>query len=142
MKTDFLANNINNTTRGDLSDERIARFSLKVLISAASMIVAAISFAGCADGYYAAGYGPAYYAPDYGPYYAEYVYDGSPYWGPGAYYDTDIVIGGVHHHRYYGGHHFAHEWSGAHARAAGVPHAAAPGGVHAPPAGGGGGRRP
>jgi hypothetical protein len=133
MKTNFSANNINNAMGGDLPDERAGRFGFRLLISAALTVLAAISFTGCAGGYYAAGYGPAYYSPDYGPYYADYVYDGSPYWGTGAYYGGEIVVGGEHHRGYYGGHHFAHEWGGGHARGGGPSHAAA--------RGGGGGRR-
>jgi hypothetical protein len=133
MKTNFSANNIDNPMCGDLSDERAGRFGFKFLISAALMVIAAVSFTGCAGGYYAAGYGPAYYGPDYGPYYAEYDYGGYPYWGTGAYYGGEIVVGGVHHRGYYGGHHFAHEWGGGHPRVGVFSHAAA--------RGGGGGRR-
>jgi hypothetical protein len=132
MKTNFSANNIDNPMSGNLSDERAVRFGFKVLISAALTVLAAISFTGCAGGYYAAGNGPAYYAPDYGPYYAEYDYGGDPYWGTGPYYGGEIAVGGVQHRGYYGGHHFAHEWGGGNARGGGPSRAAA---------GGGGGRR-
>jgi hypothetical protein len=84
-------------------------FTAGVLLAAA-----AIGLSGCADGggNYAAGYGPGYYAPDYGPYYGDYGYAGNPYWGGGPYSGGEIVVGGVRHRGYYGGHHFAHQWSG------------------------------
>ena len=106
----------------------------KFFIGGALLAAAAIGLSGCADGGgYAAGYGPGYYAPDYGSYYGDYGYAGGPYWGGGGYYGGEIVVGGVRHRGYYGGHHFAHEWSGA-SRAGGVRGGNA---VHAAPSGGG-----
>jgi len=64
---------------------------------------------GCA-GYYEPGFGSAYYSPDYGPYYGDYGYAYSP-WDYGG-YGGDILIGGVRHHGYYGGHHFGHDFHG------------------------------
>jgi hypothetical protein len=79
-------------------------------LAVAMIAAAAVGLAGCAGGYYQAGYGPGYYAPDYGSYYGDYGYGGGPYFGYGGVYGgTDIVIGGVHHHGYYGYHHFAGE---------------------------------
>lgn len=112
MNTDFLATKIDNAMGNGLGHERVARVGLKSLIIPALLVVAAMSFSGCAGDYYVAGYGPAYYAPDYGPYYADYGYADYPYWGPGPYYAGEIIVGGVHHRGYYGGHHFVHEWRG------------------------------
>jgi hypothetical protein len=69
--------------------------------------VLALLLGGCADGTYAG----AYYAPDYGPYYGDYGYGGDPYYygyDPGYY--GEYVIGSTRHHRYYGSHHFAHDF--------------------------------
>jgi hypothetical protein len=86
----------------------------KVFMAAALVAAATIGLSGCADGggSYAGGYGSRYYAPDYGAYYGDYGYAGNPYWGGGSYYGGEIVVGGVRHRGYYGGHHFAHQWSG------------------------------
>ncbi len=141
MNTDFLANKIDNAMRNVLGNERVARVGLKSLIIPALLVVAAMSFSGCAGDYYAVGYGPAYYVPDYGPFYVDYGYADYPYWGPGPYYAGEIIVGGVHHRSHYGGHHFVHEWRGSpHGGVRGVSRA--PGGnpVHIAPADGG--RRP
>jgi hypothetical protein len=113
MKTNFSGKNIDHSIRS------VSRVGLKFLAIAASIAIAAIAFTGCAGDYYAAGYGPAYYAPDYGPYYADYGYAGYPYWGTGTFNSGEIITGGVHHRGSFGGHHFAHEWSGGGARAGG-----------------------
>jgi uncharacterized membrane protein YgcG len=120
MKRNFSANDVDNATSHGLPDEPLARAGLMFLISAALMVVAAITFAGCTDGgSYAVGYGASYYAPDYSPYYSDYVYGGDPYWGLGPYYGGDIIINGGHHRLYYGGHHFAHDRGGGFARMGG-----------------------
>jgi hypothetical protein len=83
MNTDFLATKIQNAMGNVLGSERVARVGLKSLIIPALLVVAAMSFSGCAGDYYAAGYGAAYYAPDYGPYYADYGLCGLSLLGPG-----------------------------------------------------------
>jgi predicted small secreted protein len=142
MKTDFSANNSDNTMRGHFRNERGARFGFKLFIIPALLVAAAFSFSGCAQGNYASGYGPSYYAPDYGSYYADYGYAGDPYWGSGPYSGGEIIVGGTHHRSYYGGHHFTHESSGAGGRSA--SRAAGPSAAPAASAhgGGGGGHRP
>jgi hypothetical protein len=94
--------------------------AMKLLIMTA--LVCAAVLAGCAD--YASvgvGYTNAYYVPDYTPFYAEYYYDGLPYWGPNFTYirkkvvvrDVDTHVN-VNRNIYYGGHHFmgARYWHG------------------------------
>jgi hypothetical protein len=71
---------------------------------------AALTMNGCA-GYYEPGFGSSYYSPDYGSYYGDYGYNYAP-WDYGA-YGGDILIGGIHHHGYYGGHHFGHDFHGS-----------------------------
>jgi hypothetical protein len=69
--------------------------------------VVAFLLGGCAAG----DYSTAYYAPDYGPYYSDYGYGGDPYYygyDPGYY--GGYVIGSARHSRYYGSHHFAHDF--------------------------------
>jgi hypothetical protein len=69
--------------------------------------VAALLLGGCA----VAPYSTAYYAPDYGPYYSDYGYGGDPYYygyDPGYY--GGYAIGSTRHSRYYGSHHFAHDF--------------------------------
>ncbi|MDR3401733.1 MAG: hypothetical protein P4L99_04465 [Chthoniobacter sp.] len=70
----------------------------------------ALSLGGCA-GYYEPGFTGAYYDPDYAPYYPDYGYNDGLYGGFGA-YTGDVLIGGIHHHGYYGGHHFSHDFHG------------------------------
>ncbi|MGZ4971913.1 MAG: hypothetical protein ACXWDN_04065 [Limisphaerales bacterium] len=91
------------------------------LLSMTALVCAAV-LAGCAD--YASvgvGYTNAYYVPDYTPFYAEYYYDGLPYWGPNiTYIRKKVVVEDVDKHVnvsrniYYGGHHFmgAGNWHG------------------------------
>ncbi len=91
------------------------------LLSMTALVCAAV-LAGCAD--YASvgvGYTNAYYVPDYTPFYAEYYYDGLPYWGPNiTYIRKKVVVKDVDKHVnvsrniYYGGHHFlgAGNWRG------------------------------
>jgi len=94
--------------------------AVKSLIVTALFLMGVLGFNGCAD--YASvgvGYGNAYYVPDYRPFYAEYFYDGVPYWGPDIDYirnkivvkDVDKRIN-VNKNIYYGGHHLARDWSG------------------------------
>jgi hypothetical protein len=94
--------------------------AVKFLIVTALFLMGVLGFNGCAD--YASvgvGYGNAYYVPDYRPFYAEYFYDGVPYWGPDIdYIRNKIVVKDVDKHInvnkniYYGGHHLARDWSG------------------------------
>lgn len=94
--------------------------AVKFLIITALFLPGLLGFSGCAD--YASvgvGYNGAYYAPDYSPLYAAYLYDGVPYWGPNVSYvskkvvvkDVDRQVN-VNKNIYYGGHHFAGDWSG------------------------------
>jgi hypothetical protein len=92
----------------------------------------ALSLGGCA-GYYEPGFTGAYYDPDYAPYYPDYGYNDGLYGGFGA-YTGDVFIGGIHHHGYYGGHHFSHDFHGGGFRSGGGFHG---GGFH----GGGGHHR-
>ena len=69
--------------------------------------MAVLLLGGCAAG----DYSTAYYAPDYGPYYSDYGYGGDPYYygyDPGYY--GGYVVGSTRHNRYYGSHHFAHDF--------------------------------
>ena len=62
------------------------------LLSMTALLCAAV-LVGCAD--YASvgvGYPSAYYVPDYTPFYAEYYYDGLPYWGPNITYIRKKVV--------------------------------------------------
>ena len=98
--------------------------AVKLLIMAALLCAAVLGFNGCAD--YASvgvGYNDAYYVPDYRPFYAEYFYDGVPYWGPDiAYINKKVVVKDVDKHvnvnrnAYYGGHHLVGNWHGARGR--------------------------
>jgi hypothetical protein len=89
------------------------------VIIAAMVSVMAVAFNGCAD--YASigvasGYAPAYYVPDYRPYFSAYYYDGTPWWGPNAYYvrkkvivkDVDKHVD-VNRNIYYGTHHLVRD---------------------------------
>jgi hypothetical protein len=70
------------------------------------LVLATFAFQGCAAEYTSSGY----YAPSYGAIYADYGYDGIPWWGVGPFVDTEIIVAGHRHHRHYGGHHYAHDW--------------------------------
>ena len=94
----------------------------------------ALILGGCADQY-----GGAYYAPDYGSYYGSYGYGGGPYYyGYDSSYYGAYNVGGVRHSRYYGGHHFAHDFGGNAGRGNSAPHASGPGAAHVGGGGGGG----
>ena len=98
--------------------------AVKLLIMAALLCAAILGFSGCAD--YASvgvGYNDAYYVPDYRPFYAEYFYDGVPYWGPDIdYIKNKIVVKdvdkrvNVKRNIYYGDHHLVRDWHGARGR--------------------------
>jgi hypothetical protein len=103
--------------------------AMKLLIVTPLVCAAVLGFNGCAD--YASvgvGYSDAYYIPDYRPFYAEYFYDGVPYWGPDINYirkkvvvrDVDKRIN-VNKNIYYGGHHIVRDWQGPRRTGAGVP---------------------
>ena len=67
--------------------------AMKLLIMIALLCAAGVGFSGCAD--YASvgvGYNDAYYVPDYRPFYAEYFYDGVPYWGPDIDYIKNKIV--------------------------------------------------
>jgi hypothetical protein len=94
---------------------------LPVKISGMTAAFGAVVLVGCAD-YVGVGYNDAYYIPDYTPFYADYYYDGVPYWGPNfTYVKKKIVVHDVNRHinvnrnLYYGGHHFmgASYWHGS-----------------------------
>jgi hypothetical protein len=120
MKKNFSSTRIVNATGQVLPAQPIARGGVMFLMSATLIVAAAITFSGCANGgSYAVGYNASYYTPDYGPYYGEYLYGGDPYWGPGPYYNNEIIINGGHHRLYYGGHHFIHDRGGGFARMGG-----------------------
>ena len=89
--------------------------ALKNQIVMTLLMGASVGLGGCAD--YASvgvGYSGAYYVPDYRPFYAEYYYDGLPWWGPNYYYSKNKIVVkdvdrqvNVNRNLYYGGHHFA-----------------------------------
>lgn len=80
---------------------------------AGAALLLALSFGGCAGGYYTAGgYGDAYYYPDYAPQYGYYGYGGAPYYGYDPGYVGGFYISGARHGRYYGHHHYYGHWSG------------------------------
>jgi hypothetical protein len=91
--------------------DKIRPHIAKVFMVAATILPSTLGLIGCAD-YAAVGYSATYYEPDYHPLYGYYVYDGAPWWGPDVTYvrNNIIVRGGDHHHGWYGGHHFPHEW--------------------------------
>jgi hypothetical protein len=87
-------------------------WTVKLLIITAVLLAGILGFSGCAD-FVGVGYSDAYYVPDYRPFYADYYYDGVPYWGPDvAYIRKKVVVKDVDKHInvnrniYYGGHHF------------------------------------
>lgn len=134
MKTNFSAKDSDKAAPADLRTGR-AGWNRR-LILATLLVIAATGFSGCGGGYYTSGYGPSYYAPDYGPYYGDYDYNGAPYWGAGPYLGGGIVVSGVHHHRYYGGHHFTHQSFGPRSRGPSISRGPAPSSIR-----GGGQRR-
>jgi hypothetical protein len=90
------------------------------LVIMMALLTGILGFSGCAD-FVGVGYTDAYYVPDYRPFYADYYYDGVPYWGPNiAYIRKKVVVKDVDKHInvnrniYYGGHHFmgAGNWRG------------------------------
>src|SRR6267143_5153325 len=92
--------------------------AVKFVIMTATLLVGVLGLNGCAD--YASvgiGYSDAYYVPDYRPFYAEYFYNGVPYWGPDiTYIRKKVVIRDVRRqvnvsrNIYYGGHHIVRDW--------------------------------
>ena len=92
--------------------------AVKFVIMTATLLVGVLGLNGCAD--YASvgiGYSGAYYVPDYRPFYAEYFYNGVPYWGPDiTYIRKKVVIRDVRRqvnvsrNIYYGGHHIVRDW--------------------------------
>jgi len=105
MKT---TTDISKSGRADRGAAGIAWGKRKVIVfSLVCGSVAALFLGGCAAG----DYSTAYYAPDYGPYYSDYGYGGDPYYygyDPGYY--GGYVVGSTRHNRYYGSHHFAHDF--------------------------------
>jgi hypothetical protein len=85
-----------------------------------TLATGAIAFGGCADYVgVGAGYSSSYYVPDYRPFYADYFYDGVPWWGANYYYTRKkVVVKDVDKHInvskniYYGGHHLVRDWTG------------------------------
>jgi hypothetical protein len=85
-----------------------------------TLATGAIAFGGCADYVgVGAGYSSSYYVPDYRPFYADYFYDGVPWWGANYYYTRKkVVVKDVDKHVnvskniYYGGHHLVRDWTG------------------------------
>lgn len=78
-------------------------------LAAAALGIACLS-TGCMA--YPGGFSAGYYEPDYSSYYGDYGYSGAPFGDFGGFYGGDIIVGGVHHHGYYGGHHFGHDFHG------------------------------
>jgi hypothetical protein len=100
---------------------------MKLLIVTALVCAAVLGFDGCVD-YVGVGYSDAYYVPDYRPFYAEYFYNGVPYWGPDIdYVRKKVVIRDVdkrinlNKNIYYGGHHIVRDWRGPRRTGVGVP---------------------
>ncbi len=105
MKTTMDISKSGGADRGAVGIERRQRMLMVFSLVCGS--VAAFFLGGCA----VAPYSTAYYAPDYGPYYSDYGYGGDPYYygyDPGYY--GGYVTGSTRHSRYYGSHHFAHDF--------------------------------
>ena len=79
---------------------------MKHWLGAALLALVLCGLSGCAATGVGVGYSSGYYAPDYTGYYADYGYNGYPWWGSGPYLGGRFVVGGHSHGGYYGGHHF------------------------------------